>query len=357
MNIDERIRLVQQVGEEVLTEEELRVLFQNKKKPVAYDGFEPSGRMHIAQGLLRTINVNKMLKAGCTFTMLVADWHAWANNKLGGDLEKIQTTGEYMIEIWKACGMDTEGVTFQWFSDFVEDESYWKKVMQIGINSTLKRITRCSQIMGRKESDTLSASQIFYPVMQCADIFHLKADICQLGMDQRKVNILARELAHKLGFEKPVSVHHHMLMGLGQPPAAGGDPMDRIMALKMSKSNPDSAIFMTDSPSDVERKIGKAYCPAGVAIENPILEYCKYIIFERMKSLDVKRPSKYGGDLSFKNYQKLESVFASGKLHPNDLKPAVASALNELLEPIRKHFSKGKPQKLAEEVASFVITR
>jgi tyrosyl-tRNA synthetase len=29
--------------------------------------------------------------------------------------------------------------------------------------------------------------------MQCADIFFLKADICQLGVDQRKVNMLARE--------------------------------------------------------------------------------------------------------------------------------------------------------------------
>ena len=49
------------------------------------------------------------------------------------------------------------------------------------------------QIMGRSESDDLAASRIFYPVMQCADIFFLGADICQLGMDQRKVNMLARE--------------------------------------------------------------------------------------------------------------------------------------------------------------------
>lgn len=42
--------------------------------------------------------------------------------------------------------------------------------------------------MGRAETDDLSAAQIFYPCMQCADIFFLKADICQLGMDQRKVH-------------------------------------------------------------------------------------------------------------------------------------------------------------------------
>ncbi len=43
--------------------------------------------------------------------------------------------------------------------------------------------------MGRAETDELSAAQIFYPCMQCADIFFLKADICQLGMDQRKVRL------------------------------------------------------------------------------------------------------------------------------------------------------------------------
>lgn len=50
--------------------------------------------------------------------------------------------------------------------------------------------------MGRKETDEMSAAQIFYPCMQAADVFFLKADICQLGMDQRKVNMLARYTPH-----------------------------------------------------------------------------------------------------------------------------------------------------------------
>ena len=47
--------------------------------------------------------------------------------------------------------------------------------------------------MGRDEGGDLAASQIFYPCMQCADIFHLQADVTQLGLDQRKVNVLALE--------------------------------------------------------------------------------------------------------------------------------------------------------------------
>ena len=38
-------------------EDELRALLAAKAHPVCYDGFEPSGRMHIAQGLLKALIV------------------------------------------------------------------------------------------------------------------------------------------------------------------------------------------------------------------------------------------------------------------------------------------------------------
>ena len=47
----------------------------------------------------------------------------------------------------------------------------------------------------------------------------------------------------------------------------------------MSKSKPDTAIFMDDTEEDVNRKIKKAYCPEKQIEENPILEYCKFIVF------------------------------------------------------------------------------
>src|SRR3989344_1123629 len=259
MDINKRLALIKEVGEEIITEEELRTLLETKKKPIAYDGFEPSGNLHIAQGLLRSINVNKMIDAGCHFKMWVADWFGWMNNKLGGDLEKIRVAGEYMIEVWKTTGMKTESIDFLWAKDVMADENYWKKVVQIARNVTLPRVIRCSQIMGRKESEQLSAAQIFYPCMQAADVFHLEADITQLGMDQKKVNILAREVAPKLGFWKPVVVSHHMLMGLQQQTHEERitkgklSATERAIGMKMSKSVPDSAIFMTDSADEVRR--------------------------------------------------------------------------------------------------------
>ena len=73
MDFDERYDLVCQVGEEVITDEDLRQLLETHDTFVAYDGFEPSGNPHIAQGIIRAININKMTKAGAKFKMLVAD--------------------------------------------------------------------------------------------------------------------------------------------------------------------------------------------------------------------------------------------------------------------------------------------
>ena len=254
------------VGEECVTEAELRLLLQQQpaddREIRLYDGFEPSGRMHIAQGVFKAVNVNKCTAqddassaGGQTrkkkFVFWVADWFALMNDKMGGDLDAIKTTGEYLIQVWRAAGMDLDKVEFQWASAELTQQasSYWPLVLDVARRFNVTRIQKCCQIMGRLEG-SLTAAQVLYPLMQCADVFFLRAHICQLGVDQRKVNMLAREYADASKRRKPVVLSHHMLYGLkrGQE--------------KMSKSDPDSAIFMEDSAADVERKIRAAYCPS-----------------------------------------------------------------------------------------------
>ena len=53
--------------------------------------------MHIAQGVMKALNVNKLTKSGVTFKFWVADWFAQLNNKMGGDLAKIKVVGDYMV--------------------------------------------------------------------------------------------------------------------------------------------------------------------------------------------------------------------------------------------------------------------
>ncbi|GAB4817355.1 hypothetical protein N2152v2_004401 [Parachlorella kessleri] len=357
LTLDEKYALCRSLAEECIQENELRALLEKKPNPVAYDGFEPSGRMHIAQGVLKALNVNKLTKSGVTFKFWrvkllgsVADWFAQLNNKMGGDLKKIQVVGRYLIEIWKAVGMDMERVEFLSASEEINKrpDEYWTLVMDIARKNNLKRIVRCSQIMGRNETDELSAAQIFYPCMQCADIFFLKADICQLGMDQRKVNMLAREYADdcKPKRRKPIVLSHPMMPGLLQ----GQE--------KMSKSDPNSAIFMEDSEQEVKTKIKKAYCPPQEIEGNPCLSYIKHIVLPWCNAFDVERPDANGGSKSYATYEELCEDYASGALHPGDLKPALAKHLNQILQPVRDHFENNAEAKaLLKQVKSFKVTK
>lgn len=351
MSVEERYQILRSVAEECIQEDELRNLLAHKSEPIAYDGFEPSGRMHIAQGVMKTINVNKMTSAGCRVKIWIADWFAMLNNKMGGDLKKIETVGRYLIEIWRAAGMNLDNgkVEFLWSSKEINSKAdeYWPRVMDIAQKNNLKRIIRCSQIMGRNEQDDLTAAQILYPCMQCADIFFLKADICQLGMDQRKVNVLAREYCDDIKKKnKPIILSHHMLPGLQQ----GQE--------KMSKSDVSSSIFMEDEEAEVNLKIKKAYCPPNVVEGNPCMEYVKYLILPWFNEFIVERSEKNGGNKTFKSFEELAADYESGELHPADLKSALSKALNKILEPVRSHFKNDKTAKqLLQTVKNYRVSR
>ncbi len=49
LSLEERVALIRSVGEEIIQDDELFKLLKAKPHPNCYDGFEPSGRMHIAQ--------------------------------------------------------------------------------------------------------------------------------------------------------------------------------------------------------------------------------------------------------------------------------------------------------------------
>jgi hypothetical protein len=114
---------------------------------------------------------------------------------------------------------------------------------------------------------------------------------------------------------------------------------------KMSKSDPDSGIYLHDSNEDINRKLKKAWCPEGVP-DNPVMEICRYIIFPARGRMVVERPEKWGGNLVFDSYEQMRMAFANKELHPQDLKKAVGSELQTLIAPIRKYF-KENPQSLS----------
>ncbi len=357
------------VGEECISAEELKRMLLAKGRNTnvgfnLYDGFEPSGRMHIAQGVFKAMNVNKCTSAeGATFVFWVADWFALMNDKMGGDLEKIKIVGQYLIEVWRAAGMNLDHVVFKWASEEITQHAsvYWPLMLDVARRFNITRIKKCCQIMGRLEG-SLTAAQVLYPLMQCTDVFFLKADICQLGVDQRKVNMLAREFCDAANKKfKPIILSHHMLYGL----KAGQE--------KMSKSDPDSAIFMEDTTEDVERKILQAYCPtveeqestnstsneegdAGKAsmhltidnLKNPCLDYIQHIIFSPPGATFT------AAGQTFADFAAVKDAFLAGSITEDALKRGLMDELNRLLQPVRDHFTNDSNAKhLLEQVQQF----
>jgi tyrosyl-tRNA synthetase len=318
--------------------------------------------MHLGMGLVCGAKIRDMVEANFNFTIFLADWHAWINNKLGSNLKNIRTSGEYFKHCFTALGIDPAKVTYRWASDLVGDSSYWEKVIRIAKNTTLQRTWRTLPIMGREMSlADIETAWIFYPCLQSADIFQMDLDVACAGMDQRKAHMLARDVSEKLGWKKPISIHTHLLMGL----SGSGDKMeakfdenkavDQEISAKMSKSIPTSAIFIHDSPEDIRMKFQGAYCPQKKVEGNPVLEIARYVVFSWSKILSISRLAKYGGPIEFQSYTELEKAYVNREVHPLDLKNGVAEALIEILKPVRDYFER-HPEPL-EQMKKIEITR
>ncbi|MCK5560404.1 MAG: tyrosine--tRNA ligase [Thermoplasmata archaeon] len=348
---EERFNLISQNAEEIISEDELKAALDSGKQLKSYIGFEPSGLVHIGWKVTAD-KINDLLNAGVELTIFMADWHAFINDKYGGDIDNIRLCGEYMKDCFAALGVDISKIKFVYASELVDNSSYWEKVLRIAKNSSLARVRRSMTIMGRQESEADADSSMFlYPSMQAADIFELGVDIAYGGMDQRKAHMLARDVAEKLGWQKPIALHTPLLAGL----TGGGDRMDMVDA-KMSKSDPDSCIYLHDTPDDIKRKIKKAYCVEGEVENNPIIDLCRYIVLpELSEGMIIKRDEKYGGDMQIMNYRELVDVYETSQLHPLDLKNAVTSYLTDMLTPAREYFDK-HPENL-EVVKKLEITR
>ena len=92
MDVDQRLALITKNTEEIVTEEELRALLTEKEEPTAYIGFEPSGLVHLGWVLVAQ-KIRDLCDAGFRVTIFWADWHAYINDKLGGDLDRYSNFG------------------------------------------------------------------------------------------------------------------------------------------------------------------------------------------------------------------------------------------------------------------------
>ncbi len=378
MTTDEKIKLITRNLEETLTEDELRNLIDSETPLRHYIGFEISGKVHIGQGLFTMMNVKDFVDAGAESTIFLADWHTWLNKKLDGTLETAQRLAndyfkEAMIASYLCANGNPDDLNFvQGTNLYKENPNYWATMVEVSQNTSLSRMQRSISVAGRKEGESVDFAILLYPAMQAADIFAMQINLAHAGLDQRKAHVIAKDVAMQIKTNplkdskgnqiKPVALHQHLLLGLkineavvnalkNQSDLSPDEKAQFIESIKMSKSKPDTCVFITDSPEEITRKVNGAYCPEGVIEYNPILDWCKYLVFfDPSSSLTIKRDEKFGGDVSYSSYLELEKDYADKKLHPMDLKQSVAQWLIKKLEPARKYFEDPKRKEALEEI-------
>uniref|UniRef100_M8CBW8 tyrosine--tRNA ligase n=1 Tax=Aegilops tauschii TaxID=37682 RepID=M8CBW8_AEGTA len=288
MGVEERAETLRSTAEELVGEDELLPLLHGNPSPVCLDSFEPSvsGRVNIWQvndnslnlnllagqvaphapalnslrfGVGKVINVNKMVRAGCRVKMLIAD------QRTGLDSSEIRAAGRHAIEVWKALGMSSDGVEFLWCSEETSRRAheYWPLVMGISRNHRVGWLASL-----HADPENVKCNQLLEPIMKCADILFLEADICQMGVDRRE--------------------------------------------------------------SEVTKKIKKAFCPPKITQGNPCLEYVEHIVLPWFREFEVVPPD--GGNRTYLGIEELLEDYGSGTVHPRDLKPALAKAINQILQ-------------------------
>lgn len=318
ITIEEKLNLIKTNVLEVITEQELIGLLKKKNSPVVYCGYEPNGPLHLGHFVTIT-KLMELSKLGFKVIILLADIHALLNRK--GSSDEIKKEVQNWIKTIKAMGLEAEIVLG---SDFQFKKDYQIDIMNLAQNSTISRGLRSMQEIAR-DIENATISQLWYPLMQIADIKHLKVDIALGGLEQRKVHMLGRDLSGVLKYNF-IALHTPLITSLKGP------------GQKMSKSIPGSGISVIDSKEEIKKTLKNAYCPEGIIQDNPILQIMKLIIFPRYKKIEIKRSEKYGGNLFFNNYKELEKVYVEKKLHPSDLKDATEEYLEKIISPIRKNY-------------------
>jgi tyrosyl-tRNA synthetase len=398
MTTDEKINLITRNLEETLTVEELKQLIESGTPLKHYIGFEISGKLHIGH-FYQLMKVKDLQKAGAETIIWLADYHSAVNDKLGGDLELIKRIAkDYFIpamkSLFECINGDPEKLVFKLCSEeYANHPDFWMTFLEMAKATSLSRSKRSITIMGREAAeDSIETAKIMYPIMQAADIFLLQTNIAQAGIDQRKVHVIARDnamqiktspLKDSLGNQiKPIAIHTPILLGLSNPVLntkegegltfGTGQPITLIklgqkdeednrdiaaMRIKMSKSKADSSISIHDSPEEMRNKINKAYAPEGDSTFNPILNWVEHLVFNSPTTFVVKRDPKWGGNLTYNSYDQLEKDYVEKKLHPMDLKSAVAEWLIEKLAPARKYFEDPQRKAALEEIEKLTIPK
>lgn len=363
---------------EILTVKRLRDYIETGADLRHYIGFEISGFMHIGTGIVPIHKVVDFQLAGVETIIFLGDYHSWINRKLGGDLDRIKkVAGGYYVDVFSrminSLGGDPNKTRFILASEFYEEYGlkYFENFLTVSMSTTLSRVRRSISILGRKMGESVNFGQLVYVPMQVADIFSLGVNVAHGGMDQRKAHVIAINLGDRFGY-KPVALHHNLVLGIGltqddankfrEARDSGNRDrfVDTVLNIKMSKSIPETAIFLHDSKEEIKKKVRMAYCPPDDTEVNPVFSILENVVYPYLirRNLEFRVVNvKTGSESIYTSLDDVKRDYLAGNLHPLDLKSAVSEYLWLMVKPVSEYLRVGYGRRYIEDLETLGVTR
>lgn len=284
--------------------------------------------------------------------ILLADIHGFLDN-LKAPIELVAHRASYyrlvITSLLHALAIPTSSLEFILGSSYQLTPAYTMDLFRLSSVVTEHDAKKAgAEVVKQVENATLSG--LLYPLMQALDEEHLHVDAQFGGVDQRKIFALATETLPKIGYRERAHLMNPMVPGL-----AGG---------KMSSSEPDSKIDVLDAADVVTRKLKKAHAAPKEIEGNGLISFVEYVLLPvsslknngEPKFVVERRPKKQDEaempeSLVYTSIAHLKSDYASDVLTPQLLKPAVTSALLELLAPIQAEFQASSEWQAIEQKA------
>lgn len=300
-------------------------------KPRILTGDTPTGRLHLGHWV-GSVENRVALQDDYDCYFLIANMHAFTTRA-----DKPGEIRESTIEIvkdWLACGIDPERSTVVLQSEIPAIvELSWYFAMLIPFNRVMRNPTLKTEIEAKGLGDHYSFGFPLYAVGQCADILVFRPELVPVGEDQVAHIEMTREVARRFnqvyrGVDPQTEDEEYVNAGgLFPIPAAKVGRIARLPGTdgvnKMSKSL-NNAIFLTDSPKQVKKKMGQIYTGRQAMdepgdIDNSLFQYVRAFIKDEGR------------------VKELEEAYAKGdNIGDGHVKVEVAGAISELLAPMQE---------------------
>ncbi|HUC01338.1 MAG TPA: tryptophan--tRNA ligase [Candidatus Paceibacterota bacterium] len=274
-------------------------------KPILVSGMQPTGRLHVGNYLGALKNFVELQNSGeyqCYF--FLADLHALTEGP------EPPVLGENILNLaadYLAAGLDPKkSLIYQQSLIPAHSELAWilNTVTPMG---ELERMTQYKDKAARQAAN-VNAGLLTYPVLMAADIILYGAKFVPVGDDQMQHLELTRTVARRFNarfggetFLEPKGV-------LTQTP--------RVMSLKdplkkMSKSDPESCLFIDDSPEDIRKKLARAVTDSdGAILYDPERKPGLSNLLEIYGAFEGKDPHAVAIEFEDKQYSDLKASLA-----------------------------------------------